>query len=116
MTRTFTYTFEELPLTVVDCFQAGLMSGSAEISYDHGGGWHISDVSLDGHRKAFYPLEMRVEAELQKKPLPPYEYRAVSLDRNAPLYWLLVEALRTRRHDEVQEAVRERINQDLDDR
>jgi hypothetical protein len=47
---TFTYTFEELPLAIVNGIEAGLVNGQAEISY-RGDNWYvtsIADITLEG--------------------------------------------------------------------
>lgn len=51
----FRFTFEELALVNEDGFAAGLINGSAEISYWRDDGcmeWSIGRIWLEGHRKA----------------------------------------------------------------
>lgn len=51
----FRYVFEELPLIVEGDFSAGLVNGSAEISYWREDGYtevFVGRIWLDGHRKA----------------------------------------------------------------
>lgn len=43
----FYYTFEELPLAVVNGIEAGLVNGQAEIHYDRGN-WSIGSITLEG--------------------------------------------------------------------
>lgn len=44
----FFYTFEELPLAIVNGIEAGLVNGQAEIHYDSRGNWKIGDLTLEG--------------------------------------------------------------------
>lgn len=43
----FYYTFEELPLAVVNGIEAGLVNGQAEIHYDRGH-WKVGAITLEG--------------------------------------------------------------------
>ena|SRR3990167_2342636 len=48
---TLTYDFEELPLIIENGFHAGLVSGSAEISFYNDGEWHVRTIYLGGYKK-----------------------------------------------------------------
>lgn len=51
----FRFTFEELPLVVEGGFEAGLVTGSAQITYWREDGcteWTVGKIYLEGHRKA----------------------------------------------------------------
>jgi hypothetical protein len=43
----FYYTFEELPLAIVNGIEAGLINGQAEIHYDRGH-WSIGTITIEG--------------------------------------------------------------------
>ena len=83
MDTIFTYSFDELPTVIVDGFEAGLVAGEAEVSYNREGEWSIASISLDGSRKAHYTLEQRVAHELAqgrlqenlRRPLPSYDHK-----------------------------------------
>jgi hypothetical protein len=62
MSRQLTYDFDELPLIISGNIEAGLVHGSALISYWPAGEWGISEIYLDGYQVATnqrepYPLE-----------------------------------------------------------
>ena len=52
MINTFTYTFDEIPLVIVDGTEAGLVSGEAEIEYSRDGEWLIAGITLQGSAPA----------------------------------------------------------------
>lgn len=111
--RIFEYSFDELPLLTVDGFEAGLVAGSAEISYNREGEWSIASICLDGHRKAHYTLEQRVAHELAqrrlhpnlRRALPPYLHKPVELDAGSPLYSMISDTLEGPWAGNVQDAV-----------
>jgi hypothetical protein len=117
--RILSFEFEELPTVIVDGFEAGLVAGSAEISYDRDGLWSIASISLDGSRRAHYSLEERVAHELRqarlhetlRRPLPPYLRKSVALDAANPLYALITDALEGVWADKVQDAIRDDITE-----
>lgn len=113
--RIFTYSFDECPLLTVDGFEAGLVAGEAEISYNREGEWSIASIALDGHRKAYYTLDQRTAHELAqgrlhpnlRRPLPPYLHKPVELDAGSPLYSMISDTLEGAWADKVQDAVRD---------
>lgn len=90
MTSTFTFSFEELPLTILNGFSAGLVDGSAEISYNADAEWGIESISLDGFRKNAKGT---------------YDRKSVQLDEGTPLYLMIFDRLESEWRDKVQEAV-----------
>lgn len=111
--RIFTYQFDECPLLTVAGFEAGLVAGEAEISYNREGEWSIASISLDGHRKAYYTLDQRTAHELAqgrlhenlRRPLPPYLHKLVELDAGSPLYSMISDTLEGSWAGNVQDAV-----------
>lgn len=49
--HTFTFEFEELPLTIVKGIPAALINGCAEISYSPDGEWKIDAVCVEGYQE-----------------------------------------------------------------
>jgi hypothetical protein len=85
-TRTLRRQFEELALFTEktpngDLFFAGLLDGEVEVSFDHTGQWHISDISIivsDGR-------SVRNGGKLKRV--------NVNADAAPALYWLLLDRL-----------------------
>jgi hypothetical protein len=50
MMRIFNFTFEELPLVVVNGVEGALINGEAEVSYGHDG-WEIGSITVEGYRR-----------------------------------------------------------------
>lgn len=95
MTDTLSYRFDELPLLVIDGFEAGQIAGEAEILFDNEG-WSIGEITLDGYRQK--PTdEWRDEcalAQLTGKPKPSLmERRQVALDSASALYAKIITTL-----------------------
>ena len=44
------YAFDDLPITVLNGWQVGSISGEATIHYDGNGYWRIVAITVDGHR------------------------------------------------------------------
>ena len=44
------YAFDDLPITVLNGWQVGSISGEATIHYDANGYWRIVAISVEGHR------------------------------------------------------------------
>lgn len=115
--RILTYAFDECPLLTVDGFEAGLIAGEADISYNRDGFWSIASISLDGDRKAHYTTEQRVEHELMqgrlhpnlRRPLAPYEHKMLVLDAGSPLYSMISDTLEGSWADRVQDAIRDEM-------
>jgi hypothetical protein len=99
MSRTFFFDFEELPVTVDGGFELGSMEGRADISYTRDGEWAIDGIQLLGYKKAG----------------PRYDKKMIWLDAGTPLFLMLHDVLENRRHDEVQEAVREQLDIDREE-
>ena len=94
--NTFTRQFEELPLYSEraangDTFFAGLVDGVVEISYDHEGDWHVSDIQI------------KVENGRRVKDGGVAKFVTVDADENAALYWLLLDVLTDKYADTIAE-------------
>jgi hypothetical protein len=85
LTIKFTRAFEELPLYSEktksgECFFAGLVDGSLEISFDASGDWHVSDIHIkvENYRRgaANEARTVRIDA-----------------DESPSLYWHLLDTL-----------------------
>lgn len=114
--RTFTYIFEELPLLVDLGFEAGLVNGSAEISYEANGEWSIGAIHLDGHKRLRWTLEEHVEASRTGKRLAAFENKAVALEVGSSLYQAIYSRLTHEWSDSVQDKVHEHNDDDRDAR
>ncbi len=79
----FTFSFEELPLVIEGGFEAGLVNGSAEISYHRDGEWTIHSISLDGCKRLHHTVEELWVAAQTMKFLPAYERKPVALDEGS---------------------------------
>ena len=94
-TITFTREFEELPLysertRTGECFFAGLVDGSLEISFDSSGDWHISDIHL---RAQNYKMGDGACAKTVR----------IDADENPSLYWHLLDTIADKYADTIQE-------------
>lgn len=113
--QTFSFSFDELPLIIENGFEAGLVAGSAEISYSRDGDWSVESISFDGHRtKSVAQQDADLdEALVAKKPLPSrYVCKPVALDRGTPIHSIVYDRLENEWSDKVQEAVNEQIEED----
>lgn len=50
MTAILQYRFDELPLVTENGFEAGLVSGIADVSYHYNREWNVRGIYLDGYR------------------------------------------------------------------
>lgn len=95
---TFFFDFDDYPVAVDGGFDLGSMTGRADISYSLDGEWSIEGIQLLGYKKAGTG----------------YEKKMIWLDAGTPLFLMLYDVLENRRHDEVQEAVREQLGVDYE--
>ena len=51
MSKTFTFSFDELPLVILNGVQAGFVNGQAEIEYYRDGEYDIISITLEGEGK-----------------------------------------------------------------
>jgi hypothetical protein len=110
MARTFNYEFEELPLVIENGFEAGLITGEAEISYSRDGEWGIEGISFDGYKRT--PADVWA-AELRNGRQPAnYIRKPVTLDATSPLHGIIYHRLENEWSGKVQEAVQEQIEED----
>lgn len=110
MKQTFEFSFDELPLVIEGGFEAGLIAGSAEVSYFRDGEWTITGISLDGHR-------LRSNRELDDhaalgKPVPMFERKSIALDAGTSLFGTILHRLEHEWRGKVQDAVIEAIAED----
>jgi hypothetical protein len=95
MTKTFTYSFEELPLVLENGIQAALVEGEAEISYTRDvWDFTIKSVSLNSWNE-----KSRT-------------WKCVALDEGNPLHGIIYDRLEHFASDSVQEAIREQLAED----
>ena len=97
--RTLEFRFEELPLVIDDGFEAGEVSGTAEISYHADGEWCVRTIALDGAR--------RLAAASDSPTDPPRRFlrRSIGLDDGDPLFLRILDRLEHAWADRVLEAV-----------
>lgn len=107
MSRELNFPFEELPLVIDLGFEAGLVNGSALISYWTDGQWGISQVYLEGHRDRGAKIAPVVAQALfgSIPNFPRFEKRDVLLDRGSPINLMIQDRLEHDWHSKVQEAV-----------
>lgn len=96
--RTLEFRFEELPLVVEGGFEAGEVSGTAEISYHADGEWGVRAIALDGARRL--PLAAVVEPARSR-----FQRRSVALDDGDPLFLRILDRLEHGWADRVADAV-----------
>lgn len=110
MARQISFEFDELPLVIEGGFEAGLVAGSADITYSRDGEWSVSAIYLDGHRD-LTPSERNALAA-SGKPMRFYESKPVELDAGTSLYLTIYDRLEHEWRDGVQDAVRDAIAAD----
>jgi hypothetical protein len=104
--KTFSYSFEELPLLIERDIEAGLVAGCAEISYSRHGEWGIGEIALDGYREA--------SEEEQSSRVGRFIRETVSLDAGTPIHGLIYHRLENEWRGRVEDAVNEQIAADLE--
>jgi hypothetical protein len=108
--QVFNYEFDELPLVIEGGFEAGLIAGSAEVSYFRDGEWTITGVYLDGQRE-LTPSE-RQELADNGKPVRFSARKSIALDAGTSLFNSILHRLEHEWRGKVQDAVNEAIEED----
>ena len=108
--QVFNYEFEELPLVIEGGFEAGLIAGSAEVSYFRDGEWTITGIYLDGLRM-LSPSERDDLAEIGKPP-PFFDRKSIALDAGTSLFNSILHRLEHEWRGKVQDAVNDAIEDD----
>ena len=114
-TRSFTYDFDELPLALSDCLEAGHVYGAAEIAYDRSGAWTIQRIGLDAVKRLTPTLEDHIEAKRLGEPVKFFERRTVWLDAGDPLQLIIYHRLEHDWRRQLQDRVDDRIFEDRND-
>jgi hypothetical protein len=91
---TLEYEFCEMPLIIDLGFEAGLVNGSADISYHSDGEWGIRKIYLDG----FSTIKNGGE----------FKRKSVEVEQG-PLYDMIAERLLGEWHDRVQDRVNQKV-------
>jgi hypothetical protein len=112
LNRTLHFSFEELPLVIESGFEAGDLTGVAEISYHRNGEWSIRSIALDGARRLSHPPQDVLAAARAGKALPAFQRKAVALDEGDPVYLRIYHRLEHEWRDRVRTAVIEQIAAD----
>ena len=112
MSRTFNFQFEELPLVMEGGFEAGDVTGRAEIAYQRDGEWTIRGIALDGARRLSHTVNEIAAAARTGRPLPAFERKPVVLDEGDSLYLRIYHRLEHDWRDRVQSVVIEQIAAD----
>jgi hypothetical protein len=110
--RTLHFCFEELPLLIEAGFEAGDMTGSAEISYHRDGEWSIRAIALDAGRRRS-PAEMLAAAR-SDRPLSNFERRPLRLEEGDPIYLRIYHRLEHEWRGRVETAVIDQLAADRD--
>lgn len=92
-----TFEYEELPLIVDLGCEAGLVNGTAEITYWSDGSWGVREIYFDGHKAV--------------KNGCVFERKSVEVEQG-PLYDIIAGSLYGEWHDRVQEKVNQQIASD----
>ena len=108
--QVFNYEFDELPLVIEGGFDAGLIAGSAEVSYFRDGEWTITGIYLDGLRM-LSPSERDDLAEIGKPP-PFFDRKSIALDAGTSLFNSILHRLEHEWRGKVQDAVNDAIEDD----
>lgn len=99
MTGQIEFSFEELPLVVEGGFEAGLVNGEAEISFQADGEFCVGRIFLDGHRRRPVSDVMRecfanIAANGNIAAVPGmFERKSVEIERGSWLYAAIHEQL-----------------------
>lgn len=111
MSRQLSYRFEELPLVIENGFQAGLVNGSALVSYWIDGTWGISQIYLDGAKRK---ATAEITAAILKK-IPNFkcwDERDILLDRGDRIQSIIWDRLENEWRGQVQDAVNHAIDEE----
>ena len=104
--RTFTYSFQDLPLIVDGPFEDNGVDGEAEVSYSTDGSWSIEAIGVQVARP-------KTTEELQQTGLTRSRvYRIHWLEKSSPLYAILLDRLENNNRRGVQRDVEDQIEQD----
>jgi len=98
MRNTFKFSFDEIPLAIVDGIEAGFINGQAEIEYYRDGEWDVMSVSLEGFGE-------RVDGKRQWPYVP----------APAPIADIVCQRLHKEWFDRVCNAVTEQLASDRED-
>lgn len=105
MPNELTFEFEELPLTVEGGFEAGLVNGSATISYHDDGEWFVGTVFLEGHRERSSAERQEIAAVTGKLP-DRFERKNIEVDSASQIYLAIFGQLENGRfRDQIESAV-----------
>lgn len=108
--QVFNYDFDELPLVIEGGFEAGLIAGSAEVSYFRDGEWTVTGINLDGQRE-LTPSERQELAEAGK-PVRFSARKSIALDAGTSLFNSILHRIEHEWRGKVQDAVNEAIEED----
>lgn len=104
--RTFTYSFQDLPLIVDGPFEDNGVDGEAEVSYSTDGSWSIEAIGVQVART-------KTTEELQQTGLTGSRiYQIHWLEKSSPLYTILLDRLEDNNRRGVQRDVEDQIEQD----
>lgn len=110
---TLIFTFQELPLTIDKGFEAGLVNGQAEITYNSDvWSFCVSGLWLDGYKEVEYTEEQKMVAKLIDKDLPLFETKLVNVDAGSWLDTTICGRLYAEWSHKVHEAIREQLAED----
>ena len=98
LAKSFLFDFQELPLVIGLHGEAGFISGQAEIEYELDGEWMILNVTLEGASRLVNGKRVYPQA-----------------DAPAAVAAIVDARLHDEWHGQVQDAVREQIEQDRED-
>ena len=110
--KSFTYSFEELPLVLSNGYSACEISGFAEITYDTRGGWSVGRIGFEGSRR--HPSAQR-PATNPDRLQPPFERARLWLDAGDQIQLLIYDRLEHEWRGRIQRQVDDRIFDDGND-
>jgi hypothetical protein len=93
------YAFDDLPITVLNGWQVGSISGEATIHYDGNGYWRIVAITVEGHRPS-----TDAEADFARSkclPFPSWQHRkGIPLNSHDALCRMITAMLTTDQYRE----------------
>lgn len=93
------YAFDDLPVTVLNGWQVGSISGAATIHYDANGYWRIVAITVEGHRPS-----TEAEADFARRKCLPHaswqHRKGIPLNSHDPLARMIAAMLTTDRYRE----------------